>query len=355
MKEWSGNHFKQELLRYKSPKDQDPPMICVECGEPVSSSYTLYTNGYIKLTDCPRCHCIADKYIEVDNVVLFIDILLLKPQAYKHLVFNADFVSGLGSMEVSANNYMEEERERDRSKRIKRIRILSILFEIYLSWAYQEKNFNTNQYYNSHSIYHNLLVKNVMVQYFYFGLKCALEDFLTHRLVNWFVFNYFGWSPKINISPISKPHKAEKKHVSSKGHKVAKDQKRKQIGSQELKEKAYLSTVISLTIIISSGTKLFPILMLIWPYDDLAITNIIVAIANFNLIESLRIVTGLRIRQTVFIFSVLTLVRFIATRLVLATLISQGDLVDCKLLLTNEVFQIRESILNGIHWVQMYL
>ena len=31
---------------------------------------------------------VADKYIEYDNVILFLDIMLLKPQAYRHLMYN---------------------------------------------------------------------------------------------------------------------------------------------------------------------------------------------------------------------------------------------------------------------------
>ena len=32
------------------------------------------------MTQCPRCHRFADKYVEHDFVVLFIDLVLIKPQ-----------------------------------------------------------------------------------------------------------------------------------------------------------------------------------------------------------------------------------------------------------------------------------
>lgn len=36
--------------------------------------------GDVRLTQCPRCRRFADKYVEHDFVVLFIDLVLVKPQ-----------------------------------------------------------------------------------------------------------------------------------------------------------------------------------------------------------------------------------------------------------------------------------
>lgn len=38
------------------------------------------TVGDVRLTQCPRCKRFADKYVEHDFVVLFIDLVLVKPQ-----------------------------------------------------------------------------------------------------------------------------------------------------------------------------------------------------------------------------------------------------------------------------------
>jgi Arv1-like family len=40
------------------------------------------------LTAQDKCKKFADKYIEHDFVVLFIDIILIKPQVYRHLLYN---------------------------------------------------------------------------------------------------------------------------------------------------------------------------------------------------------------------------------------------------------------------------
>lgn len=61
--------------------------ICIECSYPVQSLYTAYSSADdrslgrgVRLTQCPRCKRFADKYVEHDFVVLFIDLVLIKPQ-----------------------------------------------------------------------------------------------------------------------------------------------------------------------------------------------------------------------------------------------------------------------------------
>jgi hypothetical protein len=61
--------------------------ICIECRYPVSALYTTYSKADdkalgkgVRLTQCPRCKRFADKYVEHDFVVLFIDLVLIKPQ-----------------------------------------------------------------------------------------------------------------------------------------------------------------------------------------------------------------------------------------------------------------------------------
>lgn len=61
--------------------------ICIECRYPVSTLYITYSKADdkalgkgVRLTQCPRCKRFADKYVEHDFVVLFIDLVLIKPQ-----------------------------------------------------------------------------------------------------------------------------------------------------------------------------------------------------------------------------------------------------------------------------------
>ena len=62
--------------------------VCIECRYPVKTLYTTHSKADdralgkgVRLTQCPRCKRFADKYVEHDFVVLFIDLVLIKPQA----------------------------------------------------------------------------------------------------------------------------------------------------------------------------------------------------------------------------------------------------------------------------------
>lgn len=65
--------------------------ICIECRYPIPTLYTTYSKADdkalgkgVRLTQCPRCKRFADKYVEHDFVVLFIDLVLIKPQVGKY-------------------------------------------------------------------------------------------------------------------------------------------------------------------------------------------------------------------------------------------------------------------------------
>ena len=55
--------------------------------------------GDVRLMQCPRCKRFADKYVEHDFVVLFIDLVLVKPQvgslAERHMSAKAELMKGI--------------------------------------------------------------------------------------------------------------------------------------------------------------------------------------------------------------------------------------------------------------------
>jgi hypothetical protein len=67
------------------PRNEGSMPICIECRHPVK---TLWREGggdksgghNIRLTVCKNCGRFCDKYVEHDFVVLFIDLVLIKPQ-----------------------------------------------------------------------------------------------------------------------------------------------------------------------------------------------------------------------------------------------------------------------------------
>ncbi|EME43756.1 hypothetical protein DOTSEDRAFT_129302 [Dothistroma septosporum NZE10] len=214
--------------------------ICIECRYPVSNLYTTYSKADdkasgrgVRLTQCPRCKRFADKYVEHDFVVLFIDLVLIKPQVYRHLLFNR-----LG-------------REDDKfDPSIIRLGILLLLFDVYLTWARIEKatptspslplspppplppfpsgsnttiprTLNPN---NGHSSF--LATQPILLQYLFFLFLCTLETASFHLPVK------FLLSLKLPLIP-HYPHAA----------------------------------LISTALLVSSFTKLFPLMLLVWKYD----------------------------------------------------------------------------------------
>ncbi|PGH35909.1 hypothetical protein GX50_01234 [[Emmonsia] crescens] len=139
--------------------------ICIECCCPVSHLYTSYSKADdrslgkgVRLTQCPRCKRFADKYVEHDFVVLFIDLVLIKPQVYRHLLFNR-----LGRSDDKF----------DRS--IIRLGTLILLFDVYLSWARVEKSDSLSA--------SSLSTAPIIVQYIFFLTLNTLATVAHHLTV----------------------------------------------------------------------------------------------------------------------------------------------------------------------------
>ncbi|KAE9320785.1 hypothetical protein PR003_g17631 [Phytophthora rubi] len=62
--------------------------VCVECGASVPELVRDYGKGNLRLAICSACNSVADKYVEYETVLLFLEVLLLKPQVYRHVLCN---------------------------------------------------------------------------------------------------------------------------------------------------------------------------------------------------------------------------------------------------------------------------
>ncbi|EGP88098.1 unnamed protein product [Zymoseptoria tritici ST99CH_1A5] len=219
--------------------------ICIECRYPVATLYTTYSKADdkalgkgVRLTQCPRCKRFADKYVEHDFVVLFIDLVLIKPQVYRHLLFNR-----LG----------REDDTLDPS--IKRLGVLLLLFDVYLTWARIEKatpssptlplspppplppfqsGSNSSLFTPPDLIDHSssyLASQPILIQYIFFLILCTVETASFHLPIIWLLSFRF---PRPLSSAI--PHYPH-------------------------------SALISTALLVSSFTKLFPLMLLVWKYD----------------------------------------------------------------------------------------
>lgn len=272
-------------------------MICIECTNPdIDCLYYKYKSKYIKLTICPQCERVADKYIEYDNVILFIDILLLKPLAYRHLAYNVTEIELLKDLttgkdyeppSIQLSSLSQLKCTIVRYKRLLRLITVMILFQVYLTWAYEERKV-------IHSITMNfILSREIHIQYSFFILKLILEEsvlnfsvqFLFHKLFNW------GNTKNTNINN----------------------------GFQ----RPYSIYVLLVTVLVSSSIKLFPILMLIWPYDNTeSSSSIIYGIVFINMIEALKIVTNVNYLSIVLILGFSTVLKDIVSRSITGVIIS---------------------------------
>ncbi|KAL8890787.1 MAG: hypothetical protein Q9215_002091 [Flavoplaca cf. flavocitrina] len=176
--------------------------------------------GDVRLTQCPRCKRFADKYVEHDYVVLFIDLVLVKPQVYRHLLFNR-----LG----------RDDDELDPS--ILRLGILLLLFDVYLTWSRIESLPHMTA---SSPVPH----LPILLQYAFYLLLCAGMTVAQHLTIRWLA----------HIAGLG----ARSRYVESEMRYEAPD------------DAAVRSTPngISTALFVSSCMKLFPILMVVWRYND---------------------------------------------------------------------------------------
>ncbi|KAL1215934.1 Protein ARV 2 [Cardamine amara subsp. amara] len=61
---------------------------CVECGHKVKSLFVQYSPASFRLMKCENCEEIADEYVECEIMIIFIDLILHKTKAYRHLLYN---------------------------------------------------------------------------------------------------------------------------------------------------------------------------------------------------------------------------------------------------------------------------
>ncbi|KAI0998464.1 hypothetical protein K3495_g9733 [Podosphaera aphanis] len=220
--------------------------ICVECRYPVKTLYTEYsgaddksTGHGVRLTVCKNCGRFCDKYVEHDFVVLFIDLVLIKPQVYRHLLHNT---------------LMREKDQFD--PRILRLGILLLLFDVYLTWARIEKQTSSCPAADTpHSNnFLRLAQKPIVCQYLFFLILCALSTLAFHLSIRFLIssrlspFVFFGL-----VTRYSRPNS------------------------------------VSTALLVSSSTKLFPILMVIWEYDVPAAARSLGWAVVVNNVEALKI------------------------------------------------------------------
>lgn len=301
--------------------------VCIHCGSYLPSLYEKYGSSHIRLSVCHHCNNIADKYIEYDNVLLFLDLILIKPNAYRHTIYNVFMASGSDPCRemiqkrkpdkqetVPSTNALDGRSCNERSfsllPLIFRLTILMILFEVYVTWAYQEKSFVDNPDQTS------LIVSMVLRgpnQYIFFLTSTLLQNISLCLSLAYFGLKWLPFSEGTVLSSfVSKSQNTD--FISAQSTislaQIEDNSLKLQIPNTQIntynEEKVLdpiiyspkitfkrLFKIMAITTLISNIIKLFPIVMLIWPYDSpiLHATRFFVRIVHiYLLIEAVHIV-----------------------------------------------------------------
>ncbi|KAJ1975317.1 sterol homeostasis protein [Dimargaris verticillata] len=122
------------------------------------------------LQDISACHQFADRYVEHDAVIIFIDMMLHKPQVYRHLLFNRSHLNANGL-----------------SSTVLKLAVLLILFDVYIKWFRLEKLSIKEQpsFFYNQSFYVQylciLLMSIAEFASFYLGVQLAVRIFKATR------------------------------------------------------------------------------------------------------------------------------------------------------------------------------
>ncbi|SPO22596.1 related to ARV1 - protein functioning in transport of glycosylphosphatidylinositol intermediates into ER lumen [Ustilago trichophora] len=131
--------------------------ICIHCTTPIESLYMRYGRDHIVLSPCTSATCspstsstaaltgsnvvLADEYLEHDLPIVVIDLILAKPAAYRHLLFNR---SSIFAPPSPPQPFKSKERGSDRRNEwyggelwtlLKRFLALSLV-DAYIRWFY---------------------------------------------------------------------------------------------------------------------------------------------------------------------------------------------------------------------------
>lgn len=296
-------------------------MICIECGySNIDCLYSKYKSDYIKLSVCPECNKIADKYIEYDSVILFLDILLLKRRAYKHLAYNLTEME----MEIgSSTNFHINDNTNFKFfhtyRKLMKLIFMILSFEVYLTWANEEKLLIHSQLINL------IFNQSVVYQYLFFIIKSSLENLILNLSLQLILRLGYKWGQgpqKINGN----------------------------IRDKELF--GYKTSVLLVTTMVSGSIRLFPILMFIWPYDNISITKpLINLIAFINIVEALRVVTSLGYVELILSLAFSIVIRNIVSKLLLVLIVRLFLDFNFTEVYYNEMYQLYSQIQTYIRWI----
>jgi hypothetical protein len=118
---------------------------CVHCTTPCDVLYRqlLRSSHSIKLTTCANCGQTVDPYIEREVLLIVLDCILLRIQAYRHVLYNRILLHDDGGVDENAGIHKEQHKsnssassllEQFSSKRVIQFLLAWCLLDAYLTW-----------------------------------------------------------------------------------------------------------------------------------------------------------------------------------------------------------------------------
>jgi len=144
--------------------------ICTHCGavlwnrrtgQPVKELYDedlFMKSKILRLLDCKNCcghHGVVDAYVEQEGVVVLIDLVLQKGQAYRHVLYNSDYV-----------------------KLILKMALLAIICDGYIDWASLP---NAGEFFEQEYLFYAMCGKVALALVSYIGVDDPLPSIPRQR------------------------------------------------------------------------------------------------------------------------------------------------------------------------------
>lgn len=105
--------------------------VCVYCARHNAALHTTLGSGHVVLVRC-ACGNIADPYLEYGSTAVFLDFVLAKPRAYRHVLFNSSHRRTIPATSISEPAATHTELIWTHARRA----LAVLLVESYLTWFY---------------------------------------------------------------------------------------------------------------------------------------------------------------------------------------------------------------------------
>lgn len=115
-----------------------PYYICTNCTRPTDTLYKVYsTPGSIQLTTCQNCGHDVDSYIEREWLLVTMDCVLHRPEAFRHMLYNREPFCRFGSTSEEGVSVKESSDNEQKNKNCQDSSNMDMGTTNYSGWWYQ--------------------------------------------------------------------------------------------------------------------------------------------------------------------------------------------------------------------------